>query len=501
MLKRLFYSWVLVLLISTCMLPQEKHPADSQIILTNSKHFSDKDHLERDEAIKSIVKQGKAAVDPLLQLLADKNDDVRLCTVIALSKIAPEGAQAIPFLIEALRDKNSDVRWCSAVTLGKFKEKAASAVLPLLDVMNDTDRDVRLAAYTSLLKINKESINQAPDFSTLIKIIEDITPQLMKELRVPGVSISLIKDYKPVWSKGFGFADVAEQKAVNNKTIFEACSMSKPVFAYIVLKLVEQGRLELDKPLYDYLPEDFVCDNDDYAKLITARMALTHTTGMPNWRNGGEETEGPIPLYFKPGTKFSYSGEGIFYLQRVVEHITGESLDVYAKRELFDKLGFVSTGYNWTPKLDPQISRGHDTSGAAKTRSNYKLANAAYTLYTTPDEYAAFIIELMKHDNSSGVSLTAKMAKEMTSHQILVDTREVTDRPGRALGLFSFRGLGWGIDSTVTGNIIYHSGSNQSGFRCYSQFNMNEGNGIVIMTNGANGSELWTQIIRKVGDL
>jgi hypothetical protein len=84
---------------------------------------------------------------------------------------------------------------------------------------------------------------------------------------------------------------------------------------------------------------------------------------------------------------------------------------------------------------------------------------------------------------------------------IRVDVRDVIDRPGRALGLFSFRGLGWGIDSTITGDIIYHSGSNQSGFRCYSQFNMRDGSGIVIMTNGDNGSELWTRLISLTGDL
>ncbi|MBI5726874.1 MAG: hypothetical protein HY965_03405 [Ignavibacteriales bacterium] len=88
----------------------------------------------------------------------------------------------------------------------------------------------------------------------------------------------------------------------------------------------------------------------------------------------------------------------------------------------------------------------------------------------------------------------------MVKHQIRVDTREVTDRPGRSLGLYSFRGLGWGIDSTITGDVIYHSGSNQTGFRCYSQLRTNEGSGIVIMTNGENGSELWARLIRKIGD-
>ena len=277
--------------------------------------------------------------------------------------------------------------------------------------------------------------------------------------------------------------------------MFEACSMSKPVFAYLVLKLVEQGKLELDKPLSNYLSEEFISDDEDYSKQITARMILAHTSGMPNWRKGGEEREGPLPVYFKPGTRFNYSGEGFYYLQRVVEHITKESLETYAKRNLFDKLGFESTSFVWTENLNPQIATGHDTSGNCNERKKYTHANAAYTLYTTSDEYAKFIIEIMKPDRSEDQSLSDKMIKEMLTHQVRVDVRDVIDRPGRSLGLFAYRGLGWGIDSTITGDIVYHSGANQTGFRCYSQFNMRERIGIVIMTNGENGNELWRRLI------
>ena len=198
--------------------------------------------------------------------------------------------------------------------------------------------------------------------------------------------------------------------------------------------------------------------------------------------------------------RFSYSGEGIYYLQRVVEHITQESLETYAKRNLFDKLGFESTSFVWTENLNSQIATGHDTSGNCNERKKYIHANAAYTLYTTSDEYTKFIIEIMKPDRSEDHSLSDKMIKKMLTHQIRADVRDVIDRPGRSLGLFAYRGLGWGIDSTITGDIVYHSGANQTGFRCYSQFNMREGSGIVIMTNGENGGDLWRRLISEVGD-
>jgi CubicO group peptidase (beta-lactamase class C family) len=463
--------------------------------------FSDNDPFINSEAIDQVVNIGNPSVDYLIKSLTNKNDNVRWCSAIALGKIAPKGAKAIPFLTESLKDNNSDVRWCSALALGKFHNTAKTSVESLVNLLTDDDRDVRWAAYISLSKIKKEAINKKPDLQRVIEILEKETPELIRELRVPGVSISVINNYKLSWSESFGVTDDIRQNKVDSTTIFEAASMSKPVFTYLVLKLVEQQKLDLDKPLSEYLSEKFVSENDDYSKDITARMILTHTTGMPNWRKGGEERGGPIPIYSKPGSKFSYSGEGIYYLQRVVEHITKEPLETYAKRNFFDKLGLKSTSFIWTEGLNSQIATGHDISGNCNKRSRYIHSNAAYTLYTTPDEYAKFIIEIMKYNNSDELSLSKGMINEMLRHQIRSDLRDVVDRPGRSLGLFSYRGLGWGIDSTITGDIIYHSGTNQTGFRCYSQFNMRDGTGIIIMTNGQNGSELWSRLISRVGDL
>jgi CubicO group peptidase (beta-lactamase class C family) len=222
---------------------------------------------------------------------------------------------------------------------------------------------------------------------------------------------------------------------------------------------------------------------------------------MPNWRKAGDEIKAPLPIYFNPGSKFNYSGEGIYYLQRVVEQITQQPLDRFAKSNLFDKLGLKSTSFVWTEDLNSQIATGHDSSGNCNKRSMYLHANAAYTLYTTADEYAKFVVAIMSPIKKNEYLLSDQMVNEMMSHQVRADIREVIDRPGRSLGLTAYRGLGWGIDSTITGDIAYHSGSNQTGFKCYSQFNIKEGSGIVIMTNGENGSELWHRLISIVGDL
>ncbi|MEI6613991.1 MAG: serine hydrolase [Chrysiogenales bacterium] len=469
-------------------------------ILSLVKQFSAEDPFVAGQAITALAKIGGPAVGYLTRSLAAENDNVRWCSAIALGKIAPAGAQAISCLTAALQDRDSNVKWCSAIALGNFNHEALPAVPELLNLLNDADRDVRWAAYIALAKIDREKINRVPQISGVIEKLQRLTPPLMKEFKVPGVSISVIKNSELAWSESFGVSDAVVQTNVNNKTIFEACSMSKPVFAYLVLKLVEKGKLDLDKPLGDYLDEPFVSDGD-YAKLITARLILAHTSGMPNWRKGGEERGGPLPLYFKPGTKFSYSGEGIYYLQRVIEQLTQEPLETYAKGNLFDPLGLESTSYTWTEKLDPRIATGHDPSGACIKRSRYAHANAAYTLYTNPDEYAKLIVKILNANKADEFSLSAQMLTEMVTRQVRMDTRDVIDRPGRSLGLVAYRGLGWVIDSTITGDIVYHSGSNQTGFTCYAQFNSREGSGIVIMTNGKNGSDLWGRLISAVGDL
>jgi len=501
MILRSFFLFISTIVLTTGLFSQKLRSSDEKKILSLIERFSDKDLFIQGDAIRDVVNYGNKAVDYLVLSLADTNDDVRVCSAIALDKIAPEGIQAIPFLINALNDESSDVRWCSAIALGKFRGNANSAVNGLQKLLNDKEYTVRWAAYTSLNAIDKESINVPHDVSDIVTILESLTPQLMKEFNVPGVSISIIKNNAIAYSKGFGVSDALLKTEVNNKTIFEACSMSKPVFAFLVLQLVDQKKLDLDKPLYHYLPERFVSADDEYSKQITARMILTHTSGMPNWRKSGDEREAPLPIYFKPGTKFSYSGEGMFYLQRVVEHITKEPLASLAQRMLFGKLGLTHTSFVWTEQLNRFISTGHNAAGKNNERSKYLRGNAAYTLYITPDEYSKIIMEIMKPEHEYSRLLSNAMTETMLSHQFRSDIREVTDRPGRALGLFSFRGLGWAIDSTITGNIVYHSGSNQTGFRCYSQFNAKEGSGIVIMTNGENGSELWQRLIKVVGDL
>lgn len=423
-----------------------------------------------------------------------------LAAAFALA-LALGAAEPVPAWIAALQGTDATGRYTAAYALGTIGPPAGpEAARALREALADADPDVRAAAAWSLGAVDPESSRRAPGWDETIATIERLTPRLMEELRVPGVSIALVRDGRPAWTKAWGVADATTRAPVTTGTLFEAASMSKPVFAYAVLQLVDRGELTLDRPLVAWHAEPAFPDQPARRR-ITARMALSHTTGFPNWRKGEDERAGPLPLLFEPGSRFGYSGEGIFYLQRVVETITAQPLDAWAQETLLEPLGLASTSFAWSEALDPRLATGHGDDGTALPRARYTHPNAAYTLITTPSDYARFLAAILAPERGAPWALSRRAHAAMLAHQVKADAREPIQRPGRARGLATFWGLGWGINATPAGDVVYHSGSNQTGFRSYAQFSEARGSGIVIMTNGARGGELWTRLVSAIGDL
>jgi CubicO group peptidase (beta-lactamase class C family) len=178
---------------------------------------------------------------------------------------------------------------------------------------------VGLPVFSPMLRAKKGPAT--PTEATVPQLERDI-PELMKKAGVPGLAIAVIRGGKTTWLHGFGMKEVKTGQPLTGETVFEAASLSKPVFTYGVLKLVEQGKLGLDVPLTTYLPKPFVAGDERLAK-ITARIVLSHRTGFPNW----PADDGSVSIYFTPGERFSYSGQGYIYLQRVVEQYHTELSD------------------------------------------------------------------------------------------------------------------------------------------------------------------------------
>jgi len=335
--------------------------------------------------------------------------------------------------------------------------------------------------------------------ASIAAALDQLVPKLMASLHVPGVSIVGIEDRRIAWDRQYGVRCAGGTDKVDRDTVFEACSMSKTPLAYLVLKLVERGEFDLDEPLTNYLDEPYLAD-EPLHKRITARMVVSHTSGFPNWRKGGWRSGGPLPVLFEPGTRFGYSGEGFLYLQRVVEHVTGTPFEKYVERELFEPLGITISSYVWQDRFEKLAAAGHDAEGRVKpNRPLYRRANAGYSLYCTPYEYAKFLVEIIKEDRSARHSLSAASIDAMLTRTTKATGRKPIVRAGESSGDTVYWGLGWPIDETTRGDRVYHSGSNGTGFRCYSEFDRRRGTGIVIMTNAVGGKELWQRVMAEVG--
>jgi CubicO group peptidase (beta-lactamase class C family) len=323
----------------------------------------------------------------------------------------------------------------------------------------------------------------------LIAGLERVIPQLMKDGEVPGLSIALIRDSKVLWQRGFGVKSVETKEPVGDDTVFEAASLSKPVFAYAVLKMVDRGQLDLDTPLTKYLPGAYV-PNDARLNLITARIVLSHRTGFPNWRPRG----GPLEIHFTPGERFSYSGEGFVYLQRVVERLSGQPLDAFMRKTVFEPLGMTSSSYVWLDRFEGLKATGHTQAGAATERRKPLEANAASSLQTTAGDYAKFLIAMMK-----GTGLKKGSAREMLSPQIKVDEggSNAIDRSTGRLSPFISWGLGWGLEQTAAGKTFWHWGSNNGDVQSFTVSFEKERAGLVIFTNSGNGLSIVSEIVRQ----
>jgi CubicO group peptidase (beta-lactamase class C family) len=308
--------------------------------------------------------------------------------------------------------------------------------------------------------------------------LERRVPELLRDGEVPGISIAVIRDGKLFWSGAFGVADPASGAPARPDTIFQAASLSKPVFSYVVLRLVDRGALGLDTPLVTYLPYERFAD--DRAAKITARMVLSHTTGLPNW---GDDK---LKLAFPPGERFSYSGEGFFYLQKVVEKITGTPLAELARREVFVPLGMTRSSYVW---LDGPAAAGTDDDGNVAPIDHDQKANAAASLLTTAGDYARFVLAIL-----SGQGLRPESAAAMLKPQIHVPSKrgDAFSPPREDISW----GLGWGLEKSGGTEAFWHWG-HQDAWRAFVVVRRDGKAGLVFFANSANG----LAIARALADL
>jgi CubicO group peptidase (beta-lactamase class C family) len=322
----------------------------------------------------------------------------------------------------------------------------------------------------------------------------------MDALKVPGVSLAVINDFKVEWAQAYGVLDAETREAVRVSSLFQAASISKPVAAMAALKLVQDGKLDLNADVNSVLKSWKLPDNEFTSKTkVTLKHLLSHTGGLTVHGFPGYAVPGPVPTLLmvldgvkpantpairvdmEPGLKFRYSGGGYAILQQMLLDVLGYPFPDLMRDIVLSPLGMWDSTYEQPlpPDKLKAAAAGHRAGGALVPGKRHTYPEmAAAGLWTTPTDLATFAIEIQ----NSALGKSNKVLSRASAEKMLTPVLE------------SY-GLGLGIDTV--GGYFQHSGGND-GFTCMLYSGRASGKGVVIMTNSDAGSQLFQEILRSV---
>jgi CubicO group peptidase (beta-lactamase class C family) len=328
--------------------------------------------------------------------------------------------------------------------------------------------------------------------------INKSVPNLLKKHSVPGAAVAVFVDGEVVFTGGWGIQNSDEKSPVDEHTVFDGASLAKPVFAYGVLKLARDGKLDLDRPISDYLEKPYI-KGDERIDKITSCMVLSHTSGFPNWRpdfwsssDSGiviSRSPGPIKLQYQPGLRFMYSAEGFNYLQAAVEQVTNDRLDRFMKNDVLDPLGMRRSSFVWMKDFESSCAVPHNDKGLMinKWRWRPQKPLAAGTFFTTAEDYARFFCATLatgQKSDSDGICLQASYLESMLQPQIEMQKT------------FAWS-LIWGIEQHENESFFFQWGDNP-GIKHFAASSSTKRVGLVVLTNGQNGQRVCRPVVETI---
>ncbi len=342
--------------------------------------------------------------------------------------------------------------------------------------------------------------------------------RLLRLANVPSLSYAIV-DGDKITTRSLGVRRAGEAERATPDTVYAAASLTKAVFSYVFLGLVNEGLLSLDKPVREYMP--LPNPEDARAATITARHLLSHSGGWRNWRNNATQT---LTADFEPGSRWSYSGEGFFFLQRIVEKLTGKSVPILARERVFEPLGMKRSSMAGLAELEPFQATGHsgrgdvtqpfgrptllelrrmmvargapldaakveDSEQAIKTAEpmlpvlpNFLSPNAAASMLTTASDFALFLRHLVTARRAGGRA--AAIIELMMSPQV---------RCNDAVQW----GLGVGLEDLAGRRFAWQWGDNP-GFKNIFFADPQQMKAMAVFTNGDRGARVYERVIRAL---
>lgn len=310
-------------------------------------------------------------------------------------------------------------------------------------------------------------------------------PMLLAGHNVPSVSIAVIRQGRLELAAAYGLQSAGTP--ATTRTLYNIASLTKPLSAEVVLRLASKGLLSLDEPMANTWTDPDIA-SDPRRMLLTARLALSHQTGFPNWRDR------KTGLKFKrdPGTGYGYSGEGFEYLARFVEKKVGRPFESLAQTYLFDAIGMKETAYTGQSWFEGRIAVPADAAGKPLEPEIAKHFSAADLVYTTPTDYAAFLAAVWKDEGLTPAVALERTRIHVSMMEDCAGAAAATCPP--ALGF----GLGWEVAAFPHDRLLLHTG-HDDGLYTVAYLDKSTGDGVVIFTNGQNGSKIAPALVALIG--
>lgn len=348
-----------------------------------------------------------------------------------------------------------------------------------------------------LLSFTINAQKETKEIDQFVSQLDQKIPQSLNDFMVPGAAIAIIENGEIILQKGYGNSNIEKGIKVTDTTGFNIGSISKTVAAWGVMKLVQEGKIDLDAPAEKYLTRWHLPKSEFDINKVTIRRLLSHTAGLslhgyPGWSpkddlptieeslDGKNNGPGRVELIMEPGTQWKYSGGGFTILQLIIEEVTGQKFEDYMQAEILNPLGMTSSSYTINQKILKSSSLEHNEYGEV---IDFELftAQAAAGLHTTINDFTKFALASLYADKNNKHQILSSSYLE----QMMTPAPASNDSYGLGYQLETI----YGTSMTLAG----HGGAN-AGWHAFLRVNPVTNDGFIMITNGGAGYNVYSQI-------
>ncbi|MFK8032335.1 MAG: serine hydrolase domain-containing protein [Gammaproteobacteria bacterium] len=322
---------------------------------------------------------------------------------------------------------------------------------------------------------------------------------------VTGMAVALISDGQVRHLKGYGFRMLEKNLPLEPNTIIYGASLTKSTFAYYVMQLVDEGVVDLDRPIGEYLPKPLP-DYEEYSDLkgderwreLTFRLLLSHRSGFANWRflpqEGGYDENGKLEFFLNPGERYAYSGEGFELAQHVLEEGLGIDVGTQMQNRIFDRFDMNKTSMTWREDFLENYSHNYSMSGENLRHNTRNRVGVGGSMDTTAADWSQFLAAVVRGDVLSASSKNQMLSTQTrirTPAQFPTLTEETT---GEYDDITLSYGLGWGVFETPFGRAFFKEG-HDDGTANYALCVASLKQCILLMSNSVRAEGIFKEVV------